>query len=105
MAHATSSTISDEAAIFGLLSQPRSFESLDQYARESLGGRVDLPGLLDRWRELGIIFHDGGQMIHVAVEAHNQELTRVSAPGIASRAIAARKLREQFSDVALGAGR
>jgi ribosomal peptide maturation radical SAM protein 1 len=95
----------DEAAIFGLLSQPRSFESLEQYTSESLGGRVDLPGLLDRWRELGIIFHDGGQMIHVAVEAHNQELTRVSAPGIASRAIAARKLREQYSDVPQGAGR
>lgn len=83
----------DEAAVFGMLSQPRSFNSLEQYVHESLAGRVDLPGLLERWRELGIIFSDGGQMIHVAVEARNQELTRVSPPVIAARAIAARRLR------------
>ena len=88
----------DEAAIFGLLSQPRSFESLGQYARESLAGRVDPSALLARWRELGIIFSDGGQTIHVAVEARNQELTRVSAPGIAARAIAVRRLRDESAD-------
>jgi hypothetical protein len=88
----------DEAAIFGLLSQPRSFESLEQYDQEALAGRVDLSGLLARWRELGIIFSDGGQMIHVAVEARNQELTRVSAPGIAARAIAVRRLRDESAD-------
>jgi ribosomal peptide maturation radical SAM protein 1 len=89
----------DEAAIFDLLSQPRSFESLAQYAQDSLAGRVDLSGLLERWRELGIIFSDGGQMIHVAVEARNQELTRVSGPGIAARAIAARRLSDQSDDM------
>lgn len=89
----------DEAAIFGMLSQPRSFNSLEQYVQESLAGRVDLAELLARWRELGIIFSDGGQMIHVAVEARNQELTRVSAPGIAARAIAARRLRDESDNM------
>jgi hypothetical protein len=88
----------DEAAIFGLLAQPRSFESLEQYVHDSLDERVDLSGLLERWREFGIIFSDGGQMIHVAVDARNQELTRVSAPGIAVRAIAARRLRDESAD-------
>jgi ribosomal peptide maturation radical SAM protein 1 len=84
----------DEVDIFGLLSQPRSFNSLAQYAQKSLAGRVDLPALLERWRELGIIFSDGGQLIHVAVEARNQELTRVSPARSSVRSVEARRLRE-----------
>ena len=87
----------DEVALFGLLSQPRSFESLAQHVQKSLGGRIDLAELLDRWRELGLIFSDGGQMIHVAVEACNQELTRVSLKGISARTIAVRRLDEESS--------
>lgn len=82
----------DEVAIFGRLSQPRSHESLTQYVRDSLATRVDLPELLERWRELGIIFSDGGQLIHVAVEARNQELTRVSSRRSSARSIEARRL-------------
>jgi ribosomal peptide maturation radical SAM protein 1 len=89
----------DEAAIFGMLSQPRSFESLTQYVQRSLAGRVDLSGLLERWRELGVLFSDGGQMIHVAVEARNQELTRISPQGISARSVAARRLRDGSSDM------
>jgi ribosomal peptide maturation radical SAM protein 1 len=85
----------DEIAIFGKLSQPRSFASLARYTGESLGGRVDLPRLLERWRDLGIIFSNGGQMIHVAAEARNQELTRVSLNRMLTRAIKARKLHQE----------
>jgi hypothetical protein len=88
----------DEVAIFDLLAQPRSPESLAQYAEKSLAGRVDLAGLLARWQELGIIFSDGGQMIHVAAEARNQELTRVSPRGISARSIEARGLPEESVD-------
>ena len=89
----------DEVAIFGMLSQPRSFESLAQYVQRSLAGRVDLSGLLERWRELGVLFSDGGQMIHVAVEARNQELTRISRQGISARSVAAGRLRDESSDM------
>jgi ribosomal peptide maturation radical SAM protein 1 len=89
----------DEVEIFGMLSQPRSLESLEKYARKSLAGRVDLSVLLERWRELGIIFSDGGQMIHVAVEACNQELTRVSPKRSSARSIEARRLHEESSNI------
>ena len=92
----------DEVAIFGLLSQPRSFESLAKYVRESLAGRIDLAGLLGRWRALGIIFSDGGQMIHVAVEARNQELTRVSPRRISVRSTEAKRLPVESSDMVQG---
>ena len=84
----------DEVAIFGMLTQPRSFESLAQYAEKSLAGQVDLAVLLARWRELGIIFSDGGQMIHVAAEARNQELTRVAPRRISVRTAEARGIPE-----------
>lgn len=82
----------DEATIFRRLSQPRSYESLMQYAQTSLAGRVNLPKLLERWRDLGLIFSDGGQMIHVAAEARNQELTRVSPRRSSVRSVEARRL-------------
>ena len=93
---------SDEIAIFGMLSQPRSGETLAKYALESLSGRVDLPGLLERWQELGIVFSDNGQMIHVAVEARNQELTRVSSERVAARAVASSRFRDEPGDLPQG---
>lgn len=94
----------DEVAIFDMLTQPRSFESLARYTEESLGGRVDLGGLLARWQELGITFSDGGQLIHVAAEARNQELIRVPPRGIAARSIEARGLPEESGDAVGEAG-
>jgi hypothetical protein len=88
---------SDEVAIFGKLSQPRSYESLARYTQESLGRRVDLARLLEHWRDLGIIFSNGGQMIHVAAEARNQELTRVSLRRMLTRTIKARRLHQESS--------
>jgi hypothetical protein len=70
---------SDEVAIFM------------QYAQDSPAGQAKLPGLLERWRELGIIFSDGGQMIHVVADARNQELTRVSLRRSSARSVEARK--------------
>lgn len=81
----------DEVAIFGRLSQPRSYEGLMQYVQQSLSARVNLPELLERWRELGIIFSDGDQMIHVAAEARNQELTRISLKRSSARSREARR--------------
>jgi ribosomal peptide maturation radical SAM protein 1 len=94
---------SDEVAIFGLLSQPRSFDSLARYVKNSLGGRVDLTRLLAGWRDHGILFSDGGQMIHVAVEACNQELTRVSPKEMSARSVAAVRLN-RASSVSLQGG-
>jgi hypothetical protein len=91
-----------EAAIFGLLAQPRSFESLAQYTESSLAGRLDLARLLERWRGLGIIFSDGGQMIHVAADARNQELTRVSPKRILMRSVAVKKFEKGSSSMAAG---
>ncbi len=85
----------DEAEIFNMLSQPRSFDSLERYARDALAGRIDVAGLLARWRELGIIFSDGAQLIHVAAEARNQEITRVSLRRIRMRSAAVERLQQQ----------
>ena len=85
----------DEVAIFDMLAQPHSFESLARFAEESLAGTVDLGGLLARWQEHGIVFTDGGQFIHVAAEARNQELTRVSPRAMSARSIEARRLPDE----------
>jgi ribosomal peptide maturation radical SAM protein 1 len=92
----------DEIAIFDLLTQPRSVESLARYADESLGGRLDLRRLLARWQELGIVFSDGGQLIQVAAEARNQELTRVSVRRMTVRAIEARRVPDESAAGAWG---
>ncbi len=42
-------------------------------------------------------------MIHVAVEARNQELTRVSPEGILTRSIEVRRLHEESGDMLQGA--
>jgi ribosomal peptide maturation radical SAM protein 1 len=84
----------DEAALFRQLAQPRSPASLAAFSGQSLGDRVDVPGVLRRWTDLGLLFSDGGQVIAVAVEARNQELTRVWPRRTAVRAAQARKLTQ-----------
>lgn len=61
-----------ELALFALLDQPRSLSTVE----EKVGPAG--PGLLDRWRELGIVFTDGDRYLHVATEAGNQLLLRVN---------------------------
>jgi hypothetical protein len=92
----------DEVTIFNRLSQPRSLDSLERYVKDTLAGRIDVAGLLEGWRELGIIFSDGAQLIHVAVEPYNQEITRVSPRRIRMRSVAAERLQKRSSDMAMG---
>jgi ribosomal peptide maturation radical SAM protein 1 len=92
----------DEAALFRQLEQPRSAASLAAFAGQSLGGRVDVARLLTRWTDLGLLFSDGGQLIAVAAEARNQELTRVSPQAIAVRAAQVRTVRETPAAAAPG---
>jgi ribosomal peptide maturation radical SAM protein 1 len=92
----------DEVTIFNRLSQPRSLDSLERYVKDTLAGRIDVAGLLEGWRELGIIFSDGAQLIHVAVEPYNQEITRVSSRRIRMRSVAADRLQKRSSDMAMG---
>ena len=37
----------------------------------------EIEQLLDRWRELGIVFQDGDQSIHVVTHAANQNLIKI----------------------------
>jgi ribosomal peptide maturation radical SAM protein 1 len=65
-----------ELALFTLLDQPRSLSTME----ETVGAAV-ARGLLERWRELGIVFTDGDRYLHVATEADNQLLLRVNRTG------------------------
>ena len=65
-----------ELAAFRLLHQPR--------RPATLAAKLELPqarvdGLLARWTGLGLLFHDGGQVIQVAPEAVNEEMLRAGA--------------------------
>ncbi|MFC7588094.1 RiPP maturation radical SAM C-methyltransferase [Nonomuraea antimicrobica] len=71
-----------ECAAFRLLEQPRRVQSLVSKLSAQCGRDISLPdleGLLRRWRALGLIFEDDGQIIHVVPEAVNGELLRVGA--------------------------
>ncbi|MFI6603918.1 RiPP maturation radical SAM C-methyltransferase [Nonomuraea sp. NPDC050536] len=71
-----------ELAAFRLLDDPRSAESLARRLSESLGSDVardSAEALLHRWKLMGLVFHDQGQYVQVAVEAVNQELLRSGA--------------------------
>ena len=60
------------------------FRLLDRpHAPGALADKLDVPGsrvdsLLEQWLGLGLVFGDGGQFIHVAPCAANQELRRVA---------------------------
>lgn len=63
-----------EVALFRLLDQPRSLETL--VARAG-GDEAAVTAVLRRFGELGVVFTDAGRWIQVATEAHNQMLLRV----------------------------
>lgn len=70
-------------ALFRLLDDPRGLSSLVKRLTAELGVNVthdEVQQILDRWRTLGLVFHDGGQYIHVATAAGNQELVRFAGP-------------------------
>ncbi|WP_033343273.1 RiPP maturation radical SAM C-methyltransferase [Catenuloplanes japonicus] len=61
-----------EVALFRLLAQPHKPAAL---AGKLPGVPVD--ALIDRWVELGLLFTDAGQYVHLAVDADNQVLARI----------------------------
>jgi hypothetical protein len=64
-----------ELAAFRLLDQPHTPAAL---VRKLAGAATDagVEALLARWRELGIVFTDAGQYVHIAPAANNEELLR-----------------------------
>ncbi|MEV0265401.1 RiPP maturation radical SAM C-methyltransferase [Streptomyces sp. NPDC050617] len=68
-----------EVAVFRLLDMPHSPASLlrKAAARHEDATEERITELLDRWRHMGIVFTDGGQCIHVAPVAANQDLMRL----------------------------
>lgn len=68
-----------EIAAFRLLDDPRSVASLVNRLTASLGVPVTqrrIREILRRWHDLGLVFADGGQFVHVVPPATNQELAR-----------------------------
>jgi ribosomal peptide maturation radical SAM protein 1 len=68
-----------ELAAFRLLDQPHSLDSLARKLPEQAGREVsegEVAALIGRWQELGLLFEESGQYIHVAPEAENQPLLR-----------------------------
>ncbi|MGY3677690.1 RiPP maturation radical SAM C-methyltransferase [Streptomyces sp. TE33382] len=84
-----------ETAVFRLLDQPHAPASLLRKATVRIPGHgrteADVDALLSHWLELGLLFTDGGQYVHVAPSAVNENLLRLdfmrhahAAPGPAS---------------------
>jgi ribosomal peptide maturation radical SAM protein 1 len=63
-----------ELALFRLLDQPHSPAAA---ARRLDIAPVTVDALVDQWRQLGIVFTDGSQFVHVAPVAMNQHLLRI----------------------------
>jgi ribosomal peptide maturation radical SAM protein 1 len=72
-------------ALFELLDNPRSGRYLHRELGRRLGptapGPTELDRVLDRWRALGLLFEDGGQLVHVVARDTNQPLVRVAVRG------------------------
>jgi ribosomal peptide maturation radical SAM protein 1 len=75
-----------EVTLFRLLDTPHSPAALHRKALERHEGvpaaRID--ELLARWRGLGIVFAEGGHVVHVAPAAANQDLKRLDGAGRAA---------------------
>ncbi|KUF17949.1 RiPP maturation radical SAM C-methyltransferase [Streptomyces silvensis] len=63
-----------ELTLFRLLDRPRAAPAL---AARIPGGAAAVSPLLRRWSDLGLLFHDHGSCLQVAVESDNQLLMRV----------------------------
>lgn len=81
-----------EIELFRLLDQPRSVATL---AAKVSGGAPVVEPLLERWSALGILFHDGGHQVHLAVESNNQVLTRMDHRRAAATASASGRVEEE----------
>lgn len=76
--HVLRLTAPDEIAAFRLLDQPHTVESLAQRLSRP---EPELAALLRDWRDLGLVFADGGQFIQVAPRSMNQQMLRIDSRG------------------------
>ncbi|MGP9017901.1 RiPP maturation radical SAM C-methyltransferase [Streptomyces sp. BR1] len=70
-----------ELAVFRLLDQPHTPAALARKAAARAGGEAPdesgMRALLDSWVALGLVFTDGGQYVHIAPAAVNEDLLRL----------------------------
>ncbi|MFF1485924.1 RiPP maturation radical SAM C-methyltransferase [Streptomyces sp. NPDC058319] len=70
-----------ERAAFRLLDQPHTTAALTRKAARQIPGaardEAAVQELLDSWTALGIVFTDGGQYVHIAPAAVNEDLLRL----------------------------
>ncbi|MFD7897558.1 RiPP maturation radical SAM C-methyltransferase [Streptomyces sp. NPDC059743] len=70
-----------ELVLFRLLDQPHTPAALTRKAAARLPGAAreedEVMAVLDRWLGLGLLFTDGGQYVHVAPSAVNEDLLRL----------------------------
>lgn len=66
-----------EVALFRLLDQPRTPDRAAAHLGVEPG---DVGAVLNSWRELGIVFTDDGQWVHVVPAARNQHVLRIPLP-------------------------
>ncbi|MFF8812680.1 RiPP maturation radical SAM C-methyltransferase [Streptomyces pactum] len=68
-------------AAFRLLDQPHALTPLTRKLRARLPGRTveepEVAALLEEWLGLGLVFTDGGQYVHIAPAAVNEDLLRL----------------------------
>ncbi|MGW1864752.1 hypothetical protein ACWCPS_04225 [Streptomyces mauvecolor] len=70
-----------ELAAFRLLDQPHTAAALTRKAaaraKNAAREEREVQQLLDAWLELGLVFTDGGQYVHIAPSAVNEDLLRL----------------------------
>ncbi|GAA4078754.1 RiPP maturation radical SAM C-methyltransferase [Streptomyces sp. NPDC001251] len=70
-----------ELAVFRLLDQPHAIPALTRKAAARAKGaartEAEVRELLDSWLALGLVFTDGGQYVHIAPSAVNEDLLRL----------------------------
>ncbi|MFE7114578.1 RiPP maturation radical SAM C-methyltransferase [Streptomyces sp. NPDC057654] len=95
-----------EMTVFRLLDMPHSPAALLHKAasRHEDATEVRIGELLDRWRHLGLVFTDGGQYIHVAPMAANQDLMRLDGSRLHSAEPLAPALAASAAGAAGGTG-
>jgi ribosomal peptide maturation radical SAM protein 1 len=78
----TAASVEDpvEVAAFRLLDQPHTPAGLTRdLGRQGYSAAADVvASLLDKWQDLGLLFHDAGQFLHVATTAANQGLLDIA---------------------------
>ncbi|WP_103961189.1 RiPP maturation radical SAM C-methyltransferase [Nonomuraea solani] len=73
-----------EVTVFRLLDTPHGLAALTRKAAARHDGVTEdgIAALLERWRELGLVFCDGGQAVHIAPAVANQDLLRLNGDNL-----------------------